>query len=132
TDHSHVRVHRHIDLLKWIARNRRATLRTAPVLKSTYLERVKVLDRYDAVASVDAGRTAMIHLRHPLGWEHRLEPVDLRDWLVSAPSLLELEAVAMAAIRGGADRVRLLSRAGTALIERRVIDGVKEYRVAQH
>lgn len=131
TDHSLPSVSRHVDILKWVVANRGAIMLTEPVVRRRYVDRFRVLNRYDTVGGVDAGRVAMIHLRSERGWQHRPDPEQVLRWVTRSPSLLDVPAVELVAVRAGASRARLLTRAGTAVVERRVQDGIKQYRVTE-
>jgi hypothetical protein len=131
TDHSHPPVSEHLDILKWLTANRGLALRTKPVLYANPCKRVCVMEGDDAVANVDAGRFTMVSLKSPKGWSQRLTPDEMVRWITREPSLLDVPAVEMVATRAGPDRVRLLSRAGTAVVERRAQDGLKQYRVVE-
>ncbi len=125
-----VRQDQRVDLLEWLARARGMRVRSTPLDADPYERRLARLAGYDAVAGVDAGRVAMIHLRGSGGWARRPAAAEVRAWVEQAPSLTELPAVEVVAIRDGADAVRVLSRRGQARIERRRTSGGCEYRVA--
>ena len=125
-----VRGEQRIDLLDWLARRRGMRVRSTPLDVDSYDRRLARLAGYDAVAGVDAGRVAMIHLRGTGGWARRPEAAEVRAWVEQSPSLTDLPAVELVAIRDGADAVTVLSRHGRARIERRPAAGGSEYRVA--
>jgi len=129
TDHSHPPIHQHVDILKWAVRHRGARLRTQALMQARYRDRFRLMQRYDTVGSVDAGRTASFHLRHGPDWSCRPPEEVVREWITREPSLLEVPAVEMVTMRAGPDRVRALSREGSLVVERRVHEGVKQYRV---
>jgi arylsulfatase A-like enzyme len=117
------------DLLHWLRNDRGLRLRTAPVGLREYSDRYDLLKRYDAVAHVDAGRVAMVHLAGRRGWVYRPEPAEVVSWMTTAPAAQELPAVEVALARAGPDRVHVLSRDGAAVVERRSDGGVKAYRL---
>lgn len=131
TDHSLPPVAQHVDLLKWVVANRGAIMLTDPVLRRRFSDRFRVLNRYDTVGAVDAGRLGMFHLRSAQGWKDRPSTEEVRQWVTRAPSMLEIPAVELVAMRAGDSRVRLLSCAGSAVVERRLENGAKQYRVVE-
>ncbi|MEP0843538.1 MAG: alkaline phosphatase family protein [Phycisphaerae bacterium] len=133
-DHSHCPIlpARHLDLLKWLTDCRGLTILSEPMPRpEEYARWRRRMERYTAVAAVDAGRIVMVHLPGRHGWPDRPPERELIEWITAKPSLLELPAVEMAAIRAGPDRARVMSSAGTAIVERRIEAGRKLYRVAE-
>jgi arylsulfatase A-like enzyme len=86
----------------------------------------------EAIVIPDAGRVANIHLRGQRGWNTRPQPSEVTTWVNAEPRLQELPSVALVAIRDGPNRVRAMSSRGSAVIERRIIEGKREYRVAEY
>lgn len=131
SDHGMVPAGRSIDILEWIGANRRVRIRRQAIEAGGYGERQDLMAGYDAVGGVDAGRVAMVHLRGRRGWAYRPEPQEVLDFATARPPLHELPAVQVVLLRDGAQRVRVLSKTGTAIIERRLADGGKRYRLAE-
>lgn len=107
-----------IDLLAWLRKEKKLRVRSAAIGREHYVDRYRLMESYDAVASVDAGRVAMIHLRGVRDWNERPGPEEVLNWVRSAPSVLDLPAVGWLFTRAGRDRVRVMSREGSAIIER--------------
>jgi hypothetical protein len=121
-----------IDLIDWLRRDRGMRVRNDPISRPEYVDRLDLINRYDAVAAVDAGRVCMIHLRGERGWPWRPPPEEVRRWIFTEPSPLELPAVEVVLMRAGSDAARVLSRRGEARIERRSSGGGPEYRIARY
>ena len=122
---------RQIDICRWLRDDRGLTVRTGVIDTNNYPPRYELMDGYDAVASVNAGRVATIHLRGRRGWFRRPDPQEVLEWMTASPAVHELPAVELAVARAGPDRVRVLSRQGTAIMERKREGGQKLYRVAE-
>lgn len=121
-----------MNMLQWLRDAKGLSVRTTAIDAAKYEKRFKLMQRYDAVANVDAGRVAMVHLRGARGWPYRPAPAEVLACIDSAPAVLELPAVELALTRAGPDRVRVLSRNGTALIERTRGGRTKQYRIAEY
>lgn len=96
-----------------------------------YEDRHRLMESYDAVASVDAGRVAMIHLRGGKGWHERPGPEETMNWIRSRPSVLDQPAVGWLFTRAGPDRARLLTRDGSVIVERFIREGESHYRMTE-
>lgn len=128
-----VEADRQLDLIDWLKREKKMKVRTTPIDEPEYFKRYKIMQGYDAVANVDAGRVAMVHLRGPMDWSERPRPVAVEAWLRTRPAVLDQPAVGAALYRLGRNRVVALTRQGRAVIERRTADeGIKTYRVAEY
>ncbi len=132
TDHGMVPASRSIDILDWIAANRQVRIRRQAITADNYGDRQNLMAGYDAAGAVDAGRVAMLHLRGRRGWPYRPEPQEVLDFATARPPLHELSCVQVVLLRDGVDRVRVLSKAGTAVVERRSENGQKQYRLAEY
>jgi arylsulfatase A-like enzyme len=121
-----------LDLRAWLRDERGVRLRTTPVQQPSYVDRLALMDGYDAAATVNAGRLAIIHLRGERGWPHRPEPDEVLAWLDTPPSVRELPAVGLIAIRAGEDGIQVLSREGLAMVERRKDGTSLQYRIARY
>jgi arylsulfatase A-like enzyme len=126
-----IRPGQNFEFIRWLARGRGLKVLNRPLEDSGYAARYEAIQAYDAVASVDAGRVAMIHLRGRNGWARRPDGEEARAWATAAPAIHDLEAVEMVAARAGADRASVWSRHGSVTIERRVESGRRLYRVAE-
>lgn len=118
--------------IRWLERERKLRVRTRTLDDTNFLNRFGTIQRYDAVASVDAGRVAMVHLRGQRGWLRRPDPEEVYTWAHLQPAVHELPAVRMVAARGPHDTVRAWSREGSLTIERRIHEGQRLYRVADY
>ncbi|MHC4441656.1 MAG: alkaline phosphatase family protein [Planctomycetota bacterium] len=134
SDHGmeHVYKNRRIDILKWLRDVRGLKLRTSPIEAQRYADRYRLLESYDAVATVDAGRVAMVYLKGKRGWPHRPQPKEVFDWITAAPAVYQLPEVGMVFASGGDNHVRLFSRNGEAVIERKDASAAARYRIAEY
>ncbi len=120
------------DILCWLRRHRGMKMRLRPMDETRdYRRRLARMADFDSVGMVDAGRVAMIHLRGRCGWEVRPRLDEVLEWLDKKPRVFELAAVQAALVRAGRDRVRVLSREGSATIERSEVGGTVRYRIAE-
>lgn len=117
--------------IEWLERERRLAVLSKPLDAGQFVDRFEALQSYDAVATVDAGRVAMIHLRGRHGWMQRPGPGEVRNWAHLEPAIHALPAVQMVAARGQDGRVQAWSRDGSLTVERRVEAGRKLYRIAE-
>ncbi len=131
-DHGMVPAGQSIDMLEWIQAKRHVRIRRRAIEAAAYVGRWDLMSGYDAVGGVDAGRVAMVHLRGRRGWPYRPDPREVLDFIEVQPPLHELPAVQMVLLRDGRDRVRIVSRNGTAVVERRTEKSDKEYRLAEY
>ena len=74
-----------IDIVRWLRDERDLSVRARSIDLESYEDRFDLMDSYDAVASVDAGRVAMVHLRSSRGWFHRPPPEEVLAWITTAP-----------------------------------------------
>jgi len=107
-------------------------MRTTTLNAIEYYERHAMMEEYNAVGSVDAGRVAMVHLKSKRGWAYRPEPEDVFDFINAQPEIDKLPEVGIVFARAGANRVRLFSRDGQALIERKREGDKVKYRIAEY
>jgi arylsulfatase A-like enzyme len=130
-DHSHVPIGpgRQFNLVHWVRDVRKLHIRKTVLDGEDYAARFKALESYDVVGGADEDRTAMLHLHGRRGWACRPDPQEVESWVLAEPSLIDVPAVQFALIRGGTDRARVLSRDGTAFVERRIEGSQKEYRL---
>lgn len=135
TDHGHVQTppEQVLELRQWLDRHRGWRIWETATPQYNYVGLSGLLTRYDAVLINGAYRRAVLHLRGPGGW-HELATREQVEAALhgtgGAPPLYEPPAVAVVCIRGGPDAVEVYGRGGAAAVERRVVDGRKEYRVA--
>jgi len=120
------------DFIRWLRKHRRLRVRTTPLNEVAFADRFETLQDDDAVASVDAGRVAMIHLRGQRGWLHRPEPPEVITWARLDPALHDVPAVGLVAARGDDDTVRAWSRQGSLTVQRRIRNSRKEYRIIEY
>jgi hypothetical protein len=119
-------------ILRWLRRYRGMRMRQEPIDDVLdYQKRLAIMAGYDSFGAIDAGRVAMIHLRGSRGWESCPEPGEVLDWLNQEPQVARLAAVQMTLLRAGRDRVRAVSREGSAVIERSEAGGALRYRIAE-
>ncbi len=116
--------------IKWLEKDRKLKVLNQPLKGSGYATRFDAIQQYDAVATVDAGRVAMVHLRGRQNWTQRPAPQDVRTWAHLDPAVHELPAVQMVACRDGDNRAAAWSREGSLAVERRIDAGRKLYRLA--
>ena len=130
-DHSHVPIGpcKDFDMARWVREARHLRVRKAVLKNADYVDRLKALERYDVLGGADEDRVAGFYLPGARGWAYRPEPQEVESWVLVEPSLIEVPAVQFVLIRGEADRARVLSRDGTALVERRMAGSKKEYRL---
>ncbi|UCD29814.1 MAG: alkaline phosphatase family protein, partial [Planctomycetota bacterium] len=134
SDHGMERVDRdkRIDIIRWLKDVRNLKVWTEMIAAEEYTDRYKLIESYDAVASIDAGRAAMIHMKGKQGWPYRPGPKEVLDWINSPPSILDLPEVGIVFIRDGRDRVRMISRQGNAVFERKQMEGNTQYRIVEY
>jgi arylsulfatase A-like enzyme len=118
--------------IRWLERERRLRVRTRPLDDEDFVDRFDTIQRYDAVASVDAGRVSMVHLRGQRGWLHRPDGQEVYTWAHLQPAVHELPAVGMVAARAGPNMARGWSREGSLVVERRFEEGQRLYRIVEH
>lgn len=128
TDHNHIPTppDRHFDLAEWLEAQAGLTVRRERLTSTSFEKRRRQMMSYDAVLLADAGRRATIHLRGPAGWADGADPArveKLRERLVDLP------AVDLAAAARGTDEVRVTSKTGAGVIERRLEGSVAFYRL---
>lgn len=118
--------------IRWLERRRGLRVRTSTLGDGDYARRFDLLQGYDAVASVDAGRVAMVHLRGQRGWLHQPAPDEVFTWAHLEPVVHDLPAVGLVAARGGDDTVRAWSRDGSLKVQRRLENGGMLYRLVEY
>lgn len=135
TDHGHVATtpERTFELIRWLRERRGLRVRDLLSHDEDELEPLERLQRVQAVALDGAFRRAVIHLPGPGGWRDWPTPEQVEQVLGfnDAPeqALHEQPGVGLVCIRGDGSNVRVISRRGQAVIERRVREGVAEYRI---
>lgn len=128
TDHGHIQTGsgRTFDLVRWLGKQCHLKIRRAHISSEDYVEQFARLDPYDAVVICGADRRVVIHLRGEDGWvglaspevvQHVLNPHG-SDAEGDAQPLHELPGVALVCTRAGPGRVNVISRRGTAVVER--------------
>ncbi len=131
TDHSHVPtpVEHRMDMVRWLHEKRGLKLRSKPIDRDEYTDRLKLLEPYDAIGGLDEDRVVRFHLRSRRGWVYRPEPDEIEKWILDRPSPVDLPAVQFVLMKTGAHSVRVFSRDGKARIERRRESGSVQYRL---
>ena len=132
TDHSMSPIGRttRIDLLRWLRQARGLRLLSGPLTQASYTHRYALLQNYDAVGAVDAGRVLLLHLRGQRGWSFRPDPQEVDQWVMAEPALPLLPAIGCVMMRDGPDRIRVRVRNQSAIVERRIEGGTARYRIA--
>jgi hypothetical protein len=135
SDHGHVPLDpaKAFPLADWLAEQHNRRVRVDACQTGAQFGRCRVLDGYDTVVLTGASRAAAIHLRGPGGW-HEPPAQATIDGLIGAPGaegngLIHRPEVLVACTRAGNNVVCVVSRNGTARIERRVEAGEKRYRL---
>ncbi len=118
-----------LDLLGWLRHEKKMRVRSKAIDLEFYEDRYQLMESYDAVANVDAGRAAMIHLRGEQGWHKRPGPEEVLRWIHSEPSILDQPAVGWLFTRAGPNRARVLTRDGSVIVERFQREGELYYRM---
>ena len=118
--------------LDWLAAHKGLTIRQQSLGEDDYRGRSKALKGYNAVAIVDAGRVAMVHLNLDDDWSVRPSGEKLHALATAAPAIHELPAVGLVAMRAGQNAARAWSRSGSLLIERRTEGSRRLYRLAAY
>ncbi|MBI5763235.1 MAG: alkaline phosphatase family protein [Planctomycetes bacterium] len=134
TDHSHTPTHKHrsLDLICWLRDHRGLKIHEGRVFGDDYADRLRELRRYDAVLVDGSYRRIVLHLRGKAGWF--VKPgIDEIDAVMQAsgtsPRLADLEGVGLVCTTGGPNRIRILSPRGDAVVQRRLEQGVSQYRL---
>jgi len=131
TDHGHVPTApgQTFDIAQWLRDVAGLSLYEGMVTDKSYAVRYSKLEHQEAVLINSAYRCCTLHLRGRRGWEYPVEPDAVEMLLNLRLDLLSVPAVDLIARRAGADRVRISSRQGSALIEHQR-DGIsKLYRL---
>lgn len=131
-DHGMVPAEQSMDILDWIQASRHVRIRRSPIEATRYDVRWNQMSGYDAVGGVDAGRVSMIHLRGQRGWPYRPEPREVIDFVNAQPPLSGLEAIQMVLLRDGPGQVRAISKNGMVIVERRIEQNDKQYRLSEY
>ena len=100
---------------------------------ASYQKRWKTMHKYDVVCAVDAGRAAKLYFRIKNTWTKRPSLEQLRNY--DAPvgridlvnELLKHEAIGWICYSNGDGAVKVFTRRGAAVIQRRVAGGAKTY-----
>lgn len=119
-------------LIDWLRKVRKLKVLNSPLDDPDFADRYDEIQDYDVVATVDAGRVAMIHLHGNRGWLNRPTPEEVQAWAHVEPALHELPAVHLVAVRGGENRAVAWSREGSVTVERQLLNGHKRYRIAEY
>lgn len=134
TDHSHTPSHkdRSLDLICWLRDHRGLKIHEGRVFGDDYADRLRELRKYDAVLVDGSFRRIVLHLRGNAGWF--VKPgIDEIDAVLQAsgtsPRLADLEGVGLVCTSSGPNRIRVLSRRGDAVVERRLERGIAQYRL---
>ncbi len=134
TDHGHDQTQHEFDLPEWLRQNTSYRVFEGTITDDDYLARLRRLDDYDAVVLNGAFRRMAIHLRGRNGWGTPVDPEHLRMLACDSPRsgivpLCKLEAVALVCYRIGPDEIAVATHAGSTRVQRRMVDGVKQYRI---
>ncbi len=117
--------------IDWLRHDKRMRVRNMPLDEADYADRFEKLQGYDAVATVDAGRVAMVHLRGDR-WLRRPDANSVRAWATQEPAVHELPAVEMVAARSERGGATVWSRRGSFSVERRIDASLPSYRVVAY
>ncbi len=135
TDHGHLAAppDRRFDLIDWLERSHDLRVRTARLAGGTRSARAARLRRYDAVAIV-ANRCIQLHLKVGESWTEpsRESLRALVEREVAGRRLIDLPAVGLLCARISDNRVALVGRIGTAIIDRRVTPRGARYRLSRY
>ena len=147
TDHNHVPrgEGRSFNIDRWLERRCGLRIHESLISRDGYESRHAFMERFDALLVIAAYRSVMIHLKGPDGWNSRPSKEDLQRVLDgriqsgAAPvdtkngqantGLHEQPGVGLVCIPQSPDGVRVSSRRGAFIVERRSHDGRKEYRL---
>lgn len=119
------------DFVAWLRHEKQVKVLNRPLTEADYVGRLETLQAYDAIATVDAGRVAMVHLRGE-SWPRKPGHEGVRAWATAEPAVHDLPAVEMVAARAGLDRAAVWSREGSFVVERKAEDDRKLYRVLNY
>lgn len=131
-DHS---TRRHFDPSAWLERHLGWRVYTGPLSDTDGIANLHTLEPYDAFVVTGAYRRSAIYLRGARGWGHVPTLMDRSDVVEQLTGesleerLIDHPGIALVCARLAPDRVIVVGRDGAALIERRVVDGRREYRV---
>jgi len=131
SDHGMVPVEpgRHFNMKWWLQKVRGLRVKDGPLTARKYPDRLGAIDRYDVFLAVGSDRRAQLHLKGNRGWPYAPGFEEIDAFLTRAPALHEQPGVDCVLMRAGRDRVRVRSRRGVALIERRWASGANRYRL---
>lgn len=137
SDHGHVdtKGFRTVDLKGWLKRARGLKCHDGDIPRQGYPERAAFLKKYDAMIVDGSHRRIMIHLRGSGGWHVPATAAQIHAVVngeaghPDATPMTKLEGVEFICTRAGANRVRVLSKRGSVVVERRLAGSMKEYRV---
>lgn len=137
TDHGHVRLSPKLtfELVGWLRANRGLRIRDLVTYDEDDVEPLERLDHADVVALDGAFRHCALHLPGPDGWHSR--PTREQVWRLvrgradggDGGPLYAQDGVGLVCIRASDDSMFVVSRDGAATVERRVFNGVREYRL---
>jgi hypothetical protein len=134
SDHGMLQIgrNRFLDLDRWLGNRCRLRVHQERVFDRPLVERYERLRRCDAVLVIGGFRRAFIHLKGRQGWHTQPTPRQLDRLMqpdADGPSLIDLPGVELVCRRDGPDRVRIMSRLGSATVERRSRNGRRQYRI---
>lgn len=137
SDHGHVATQRlrRFDLIDWLRKDRGLRCHIGDIPRIGYPERTAFLNRYDLMIVDGSRRRLLIHVRGERGWAQPASDEEISRVVTGLSArgqgipLHELPCVEYVATRAGEDRVRVFSRTGQAIVERRMAGSVRAYRV---
>jgi len=136
SDHGHVPLQPDawLDLKTWLETTWQRRVRTECCQSGGKAGRCRVLAQYDTVLIVGASRRAVIHLRGPGGWDDPASAA-LIERMVGGPlapdepGIVTFPQVRIACTRAGENAVRVVSRDAAARVERRTVNGERQFRI---
>lgn len=131
TDHGHVQRGdgRTFDIVDWLKQHCKFRIQEGRADSQSYLSRFHYMDRYDAVVINGAYRRTGIHLKGPNGWADPASEAEIECVLETRSPLQEQPGVALVCVRNGKDRVKVVSRDGHFIVERRMDGNRRNYRM---
>ncbi|MCG8408712.1 MAG: alkaline phosphatase family protein [Phycisphaerales bacterium] len=131
TDHGHVQhgEGKTFDIADWLELHGGLRIRQRRTRSRSYLTRLRSMNRYDAVVINGAYRRVGIHLKGPQGWHDPVTQNELQRILDAPTPLQEHPGVALLCLKDGEHRVKIMSRDGDFIVERRGHSGRREYRI---
>lgn len=136
SDHGHT-VHAPdnvFDIVEWLKRQRGLRILQERVNFEHNPDAFARLHRFDAVVVNGVYRRVVIHLKGPLGWASPASKDDVRRIVDTgevgvSSALYEQPGVDLVCVRDGSDRVKVFSREGSCIVERRIEGGLRQYRL---